>query len=73
MIECVTPEKITDSVAFHGEGPVWHESWGGLRWVDMLAGDLLTLTSSGEIIRTPTGSKIAAFVRPRADGGYVVR
>ena len=72
MIECVTPEKITDSVAFHGEGPVWHESWGGLRWVDMLAGDLLTLTSSGEIIRTPTGSKIAAFVRPRANGGYVV-
>ena len=72
MIDCVTPEKITDSVAFHGEGPVWHESWGGLRWVDMLAGDILTLTPSGDIIRTPTGSKIAAFVRPRANGGYVV-
>lgn len=66
------PEQITDSVAFHGEGPVWHESWGGLRWVDMLAGDLLTLSASGEITRTATGSRIAAFVRPRAAGGYVV-
>ena len=37
-------EQITDPVAFHGEGPVWSPSWGGLRWVDMLAGDVLSLT-----------------------------
>ncbi|MCF2706024.1 SMP-30/gluconolactonase/LRE family protein [Arcanobacterium haemolyticum] len=65
-------EQITDAVAFHGEGPVWHESWGGLRWVDMLAGDLLTLTPSGDVSRLHVGSKIAAFVRPRERGGYVV-
>lgn len=65
-------EQITDEVAFHGEGPVWHESWGGLRWVDMLAGALLTLGSDGEVSRLAVGSRIAAFVRPRTNGGYVV-
>lgn len=65
-------EQITDSVAFHAEGPVWHESWGGLRFVDMLAGDLLTLSSAGEVSRLHVGSPIAAFVRPRTNGGYVV-
>ncbi|MDE1654188.1 SMP-30/gluconolactonase/LRE family protein [Actinotignum schaalii] len=65
-------EQITDVVAFHAEGPVWSESWGGLRFVDMLAGDLLTLRSDGGVDRLATGSKIAAFVRPRAGGGYVV-
>ncbi|MDK6630542.1 SMP-30/gluconolactonase/LRE family protein, partial [Actinotignum timonense] len=65
-------EQITDAVAFHAEGPVWSESWGGLRFVDMLAGDLLTLRSDGGVDRLATGSKIAAFVRPRTGGGYVV-
>ena len=37
----------------------------------MLAGDLLTLHPSGEVDRLHVG-EVAAFVRPRADGGYVV-
>ncbi|MFE1523489.1 SMP-30/gluconolactonase/LRE family protein [Schaalia turicensis] len=65
-------EQITDVVAFHAEGPVWSSSWGGLRFVDMLAGDLLTLRSDGGVDRLATGSTIAAFVRPRTGGGYVV-
>jgi len=65
------PEQITDVIAFHGEGPVWHSSWGGLRMVDMLAGTILTLSGSGEVTRIATGSRIAAFVRPRERGGYV--
>lgn len=64
-------EQITDPVAYHGEGPCWHASWGGIRWVDMLAGDLLTLNAQGEVDRLHVG-KIAAFVRPRSRGGYVV-
>jgi hypothetical protein len=28
-------DPSTDPVAYHGEGPVWPERWGGLRWVDM--------------------------------------
>ncbi|MCR8670099.1 SMP-30/gluconolactonase/LRE family protein [Agrococcus sp. HG114] len=63
-------EQITDPIAFHGEGPVWSEWWGGLRWLDMLAGDILTLTETG-IERRHVGS-IAACVRPRRGGGAVV-
>ncbi|MDO4887552.1 MAG: SMP-30/gluconolactonase/LRE family protein [Actinomycetaceae bacterium] len=65
-------EQITDVIAFHGEGPVWHASWGGLRMVDMLAGDILTIGDDGSVHRLATGSRIAAFVRPRTGGGYVV-
>lgn len=66
------PTQITPAVAYHGEGPCWSPTWGGLRWVDMLAGDLLTLDSAGEISRLHVGSPVAAFVRPRSRGGYVV-
>lgn len=66
-----TVEQVTEPVAFHGEGPVWSPSWGGLRWVDMLAGDLLTLRHDGGVDRLHVG-EVAAFVRPRAGGGYVV-
>ena len=33
------------------EGQVWSESWGGLRWVDMLAGDVLSLAADGSVAR----------------------
>ncbi|MFC7407059.1 SMP-30/gluconolactonase/LRE family protein [Georgenia alba] len=65
-------EQITDPLCHHGEGPVWSPVWGGLRWVDMLAGDLMTLREDGTVDRLPTGSDVAAFVRPRTSGGYVV-
>lgn len=64
-------ENVTGPIAFHAEGPVWSPSWGGLRYVDLVAGDLLTLTDSGEVARRHVG-KIAAFHRPRAGGGFVV-
>ncbi|MBU3061961.1 SMP-30/gluconolactonase/LRE family protein [Nocardia sp. NEAU-G5] len=65
-------EQITAPVADHGEGPVWHHGWPGLRWVDMLAGDVLELHSrTGEIRRLGVGT-VAAALRPRADGGVVI-
>jgi sugar lactone lactonase YvrE len=64
-------EQVTDPIAFHAEGPVWSPTWGGLRWVDMLAGDLLTLRADGSVDRLHVG-EVAAFVRPRVSGGYVV-
>ena len=63
-------EQVTDPVAYHGEGPVWSPRWGGLRWVDMLAGDILALTASG-VIRRHVG-RIAAALRPRQPGGAVI-
>lgn len=65
------PEQVTDPVANHGEGPVWSQSWGGLRWLDMLAGDILSLADDGSVRRTHVDTIVAA-VRPRRDGGAVI-
>jgi sugar lactone lactonase YvrE len=62
---------VTDPVAYHAEGPVWSPRWGGLRWVDMLAGDVLTLESDGTISRRHVGD-VAAAIRPRRAGGAVL-
>ncbi len=64
-------EQVTGPIAYHGEGPVWAERWGGLRWVDMLAGDILSLTEDGSVERRNVG-RIAAAVRPRRRGGAVI-
>jgi sugar lactone lactonase YvrE len=64
-------EQVTGPVAFHGEGPVWSESWGGLRWLDMLAGDVLSLAPDGSIGRWHVG-EIVAVVRPRRGGGTAI-
>jgi sugar lactone lactonase YvrE len=64
-------EQLTAPDAFHAEGPVWSESWGGLRWVDMLAGDVLSLGAGGTVGRRHVGA-IAAAMRPRAGGGAVI-
>jgi sugar lactone lactonase YvrE len=66
-------EQVTAPLAYHGEGAVWYSDWGGLKWVDMLAGDVLSLDgASGSVSRLHIGSPVAAMVRPRARGGFVV-
>jgi len=70
-------EQLTGPVAFHAEGPVWSPSWGGLRWVDMFAGDVLSMDLEGSddrdgaIGRRHVGA-IAAALRPRRGGGAVI-
>jgi sugar lactone lactonase YvrE len=70
-------EQLTAPVAYHGEGPVWSPSWGGLRWVDMFAGDVLSMGLDGPaggygpITRRHVGV-IAAALRPRRGGGAVI-
>jgi sugar lactone lactonase YvrE len=64
-------EQFTDPVAFHAEGPVWSPSWGGLRWVDMFAGDVLSFNADGGIGREHVGT-IAAALRPRLRGGTII-
>jgi sugar lactone lactonase YvrE len=63
--------KFTDPICYHGEGPVWSEAWGGLRWVDMLDGDVMSLDPDGSIRRRHIDD-IAAIVRPRRGGGAVL-
>ncbi|MGY2001389.1 SMP-30/gluconolactonase/LRE family protein [Blastococcus sp. SYSU DS1024] len=64
-------EQITGPVAHHAEGPVWSAAWGGLRWVDMQAGDVLSLAADGTVRREHVG-EVAAALRPRRGGGAVI-
>ena len=64
-------EQLTGPLAYHGEGPVWSSRWGGLRWVDMLAGDVLSLAPGGAVSRRHVAGVVAAL-RPRAGGGAVL-
>lgn len=66
----MTPENVTGPVAVHAEAPVWWSGWGGLRWVDGDAGDLLTLRGD-EIVRQHIDDEYLAFFRPRTSGGFV--
>ena len=67
----VRAEQMTGAVTHHGEGPVWWPDGSGLRCVDMLAGDVLTLAGDGSVDRVHVGG-VAAVVRPRRAGGSVV-
>lgn len=62
-------EQVTEPEAHHGEGPVWSDSWGGLRFVDMLAGDVLSIdTATGAVDRAHVGT-VAGAIRPRTGAG----
>ncbi|PRY02259.1 SMP-30/gluconolactonase/LRE family protein [Allonocardiopsis opalescens] len=65
-------EQITAPVAYHGEGPVWCPADGRLRWMDMLAGDVLTLPTGGGAPERLHVGEVAAALRPRAGGGHVL-
>lgn len=64
-------DQLTDPIAHHAEGPVWADAWGGLRWVDMLAGDVLSLRPDGGVDRRHVAPVVAAL-RPRKAGGAVL-
>jgi sugar lactone lactonase YvrE len=64
-------EQLTDPITFHGEGPVYSTGWGGLRLVDLFAGDVLTLADDGSVTRRHV-DPIAAALRPRLGGGAVI-
>lgn len=64
-------DQLTDPITFHGEGPVYSPAWGGLRLVDLFAGDVLTLADDGRIDRRHVDT-IAAALRPRTGGGSVI-
>lgn len=68
-------EPIAKAHAFHAEGPVWWPEWslegpGELRYVDMMAGDVL-IAHGEEVERIHVG-KVAAAMRPRGSGGALI-
>jgi sugar lactone lactonase YvrE len=68
----VKAEQFTDPLAFHAEGPVWADEWGGLRFVDMMAGDIVSVDAEGRLSGKLHVGTVAAAFRPRASGGMVV-
>lgn len=64
-------EQVTGVVTHHGEGCGWHVGEQAVKFVDMLAGDVLTLRPDGGVDRLPVGSVAAAW-RERTTGGTVV-
>jgi len=67
----VIVEQVTGPATYHGEGPVWWESWGGLRWVDTYAGDILRLGASGVVERWHVADMVTS-IRPTAAGGVIM-
>src|SRR5262245_21126905 len=67
----IAAEQFSDPIAYHGEGPVWHSSWPGLRFVDMLAGDIVSLDAAGQQVDRMHLGTVAAAFRPRRGGGTV--
>jgi sugar lactone lactonase YvrE len=64
-------EQLTDVLTHHGEGCGWHPGEQVVKFVDMFAGDVLTLRPDGGADRLHVGD-IAAAWRARVGGGMVV-
>jgi sugar lactone lactonase YvrE len=72
MVTTTAAERLTAPLAEHGEGPVWFAEAEQLRFVDMLAGTIVTIDTSGALVdRWHVGTVAAAF-RPRHIGGLVI-
>ncbi|KNC18500.1 hypothetical protein AC792_11825 [Arthrobacter sp. RIT-PI-e] len=65
-------EQISDVCTFHGEGPFWDPRRNELLFVDMQEGDVLVCGADGAIRRHDVHERLAAAVRARESGGYVI-
>ncbi|MFE4468644.1 SMP-30/gluconolactonase/LRE family protein [Leifsonia sp. NPDC056824] len=65
-------EQASAPVTWHGEGPFWDREGGRLLVVDMLAGAVVDLASFEHPVRHEVGSPVAAVIRRRSRGGFVV-
>jgi sugar lactone lactonase YvrE len=64
-------EQFTDPCTYHGEGPFWDPANNLLLLVDMLAGTLVAVDADGGTRRHKL-AKVAAAIRARRGGGYVL-
>jgi len=68
----VRAEQLTAPVTWHGEGPYWDRVGQRMLVVDMLAGAVVDLSSLERPQRYDVGSPVAAVIRRRAAGGFIV-
>lgn len=67
-----TAERLTNPVAYHGEGPFWDARTGRLFCMDVLAGEIVAVDPFGGLSRYKVPSRVATVIRRRAFGGYVI-
>ncbi len=72
MVTTTAATQLTAPLAEHGEGPVWFPDTGQLRFVDMLAGDIVTIDADGALVERRSVGTVAAAFRPRDEGGLVI-
>ena len=72
MVDIRAAERLSEPIALHGEGPVWAGESEQLRFVDLLAGDILTLDPAGTVVDRFSVGTIAAALRPRMQRGWVI-
>lgn len=72
MVKQLQARRINEARAHHGEGAIWDEHLGAWLWVDMLAGRVMVSAPEGKTTAHQLPDRIAALVRPHAEGGHVV-
>jgi sugar lactone lactonase YvrE len=65
-------DRATVPVAYHGEGPYWDARTGRILCMDVLAGEVIAVDSSGALSRCKVPSRVATVIRRRASGGFVI-
>ncbi len=65
-------ERVTEPIAYHGEGPYWDAPTGRLLSMDVLAGEIVAIDPSGGLSRCKVPSRATTVVRRRASGGFVI-
>ena len=65
-------EAITGPIARHGEGVIWDSAEGLVRWVDMLAGDVLSIAPGKSETHRFHAGRVVTALRPRRHGGLVL-
>lgn len=68
----LTAERVTAPLTYHGEGPFWDAANSRMFCVDMLAGEIVALGSSGEAERYDVPSSVVTVIRRRAAGGFAI-
>lgn len=65
-------EPVTSPVTHHGEGPFWDAVGGQLLCMDVLAGAVVALNTTGHLLRHELPSEVATVIRRRTSGGFVI-
>ena len=71
-VRTIAAEQLTEGGLEHGEGPVWDETDGVLRLVDLFRGDIVTFDPRTRGLARTHVASVAAALRPRTRGGWVV-